>query len=364
MHLLIDGRTFSLQQKGGVSQLWSKLLDSFCFQDLFRISIFLYPGHEKNIHLAESKILENKSIEKIFCNIPPSDNFNYSNKESSKMRQEFISSATKTNLPDIVLNTYYGENIFPDCRRYMIVVHDFAHEDLVVLRTKQTTNDVVKRKVESLESATDIVYISSFTRKRAYDLYPHIMNVKNRVIYHGHDELSFRPIKKKGQFVHIGTRSGYKNFEIVAKVFSKILKVNSAISLLIVGGEAVDALTKDLLNNFPDQVVFCTDVSDDIILTYLASSDAYISASYYEGFGIPVLNALYTETQLILSDIPVYKEIASHFAHFFDPTDDQQLEEHVYKIFHSNSLNVPRCDRSWERVSNDYASFILSESSI
>ncbi len=358
MLLLVDGRAFSLQQKGGVSQIWAKIVASEDFLQVFDVCLFLYPGYLKNIHLKDSGLLENSAVVKIICDIPPTDNGQYSNAVSAERRRSLVKTELPGRVPHTVINTYYGENIFPDCPRYLVVVHDFAHEDLAMLAQKPSTPGVIQRKVQSIESASDVVYISGFTRARAFGLYPHLKQRRDTIIFHGHERFGARPKRISGKFIHIGTRSGYKNFGIVAGAFEKQLALNDQLSFSIVGGESADGRINKLIESFPDRVTFATDVSDEYIFGEIASSEFFISASEYEGFGIPVLNALHVGTHPVLSKIRPFQEIASHFGSYFAPDSQKELEDLLGRIAKTPPLTKPNAFRSWDQVARDYVDFI------
>lgn len=358
MLLLVDGRAFSLQQKGGVSQIWAKIVASQNFLNAFDVCLFLYPRYLKNIHLKESGLLENGAVIKIISDIPPTDNVHYDTAVSAEHRRALVKKRLAGRMPEAVLNTYYGENIFPDCTRYLVVLHDFAHEDLPVLSQKPSTAGVIQRKVQSMEKASDVIYISGFTRARAFVLYPHIKSRRDAIIFHGHEQFGARPDRISGKFIHIGTRSGYKNFGIVAGAFETQLAVHSNISLSIRGGEPADQRINKLIENFPERVTFATDVSDEHIFGEIASSEFFISASEYEGFGIPILNALHLGTHPILSRIRPFQEIASHFGSYFAPDSQKELEELIGRAAKSPPLMKPNAFRSWDRVARDYVDFI------
>lgn len=358
MLLLVDGRAFSLQHKGGVSQIWAKIIASQSFKQAFEICLFLYPEHRKNIHLKESGLLENSAVIKIVSDIPPTDNSHYANAISAEHRSMLVKKGLPGRMPEAVINTYYGENILPDCARYLVVVHDFAHEDLPVLARKPSTAGVIQRKVQSIESTSDVVYISGFTRARALDLYPHLKNRRDTIIFHGHESFEPRPERVRGKFIHIGTRDGYKNFGIVARAFEKQLAVFPEISLSIIGGEAADARINKLVESYPGRVTFATDVSDEFIFSEIASAEYFISASEYEGFGIPVLNALHLGTHPVLSRIRPFQEIASHFASYFAPDSQTELEDLIARFAKVSPKTRPNAFRSWDRVARDYVDFI------
>jgi glycosyltransferase involved in cell wall biosynthesis len=57
----------------------------------------------------------------------------------------------------------------------------------------------------------------------------------------------------------------------------------------------------------------------------LDDSFALVSASKDEGFGIPVIEAMSRSIPVVLSDIPIFREVASEAAHFFDPESPSEF---------------------------------------
>lgn len=356
--LLIDGRAFSLQSKGGVSQIWAKILVARDFRAEVDLHLVLYPGHEKNIHLQESGLLTHPEVRRTMCSIPPSDNSNHRTAEHRQKRLGEILRDRQGSLPDVVLNTYYGENLVPDCPRYVVVVHDFAHEDLPLLAQKPSTPEVVRRKLEAMESASELIYISGFTKNRAETLYPQFKARKSTVIYHGHDQMTAQPPRSAAKFVHVGTRGGYKNFGVVLQAMKPLLASYPRLKFAVVGGEPADDALKALMAAFPEQVTFETDVSDDRVMEQIASSDGYISASEYEGFGIPLLNAMSFGTWPILADIPPYRELAAHFGSFFPSDRADLLQDQLVKCMNAPDRRRPIALRPWEQVAKDYLTLL------
>ncbi|MBQ2481657.1 MAG: glycosyltransferase, partial [Treponema sp.] len=58
-----------------------------------------------------------------------------------------------------------------------------------------------------------------------------------------------------------------------------------------------------------NSIVFTGFLPDEELKQLLASAKILVQPSLYEGFGIPPLQALYSGTKAIISDIPVFKEI-------------------------------------------------------
>ena len=80
-----------------------------------------------------------------------------------------------------------------------------------------------------------------------------------------------------------------------------------------------------------NRIHFLPIVNDDVLRLAYAGADAMVHASLMEGFGIPVVEALASGTGLILSDIPVYREIAGSMAAFVDPVDPDAWGEAILR---------------------------------
>ena len=85
------------------------------------------------------------------------------------------------------------------------------------------------------------------------------------------------------------------------------------------------ALTKEvpLLGYIPDE--------DKANLFKLAT--IFCFPSFYEGFGIPILEAFIAKTPVIASNIPPHKEIAELCAVFFNPNDVAELSQKLQNLF-------------------------------
>jgi glycosyltransferase involved in cell wall biosynthesis len=355
--VLVDGRIFTLQTKGGISQLWAYIIASPSWQRQIRTSLLVYPGHEQNVHLAESGLLARPdAVQIITSHIAPSDNSKWSGPEHDAARLDIIAAAHVA--PKAVLNTYYGENIFPPCSRYIVTALDFAHEELPGLRDKPSTSGVLRQKERAFRQASHVSFISNASRQRFFVHYGWYPRQNTGVIYLGHDP--FRPEldKARNLIIHVGTRGGYKNFSTVAAGLTKLMSQRSAVRILALGGEPADAAIGELMTRFPGRVRFDPAPSDREIDRAMATATVYVSASQYEGFGIPLLNAMRMGTVPVVSDIPVYREIAGRRGIFFAPTSAGSLAS-ALDVALATTPGPCTVWRSWDDVARDYVKLML-----
>jgi glycosyltransferase involved in cell wall biosynthesis len=73
------------------------------------------------------------------------------------------------------------------------------------------------------------------------------------------------------------------------------------------------------------RLVFHDGVTDAEYAELLASATALVHASRAEGFGIPLVEAMRLGTPVVVSDIPIFREIGGDAALFFDPNNPESL---------------------------------------
>lgn len=194
-----------------------------------------------------------------------------------------------------------------------------------------------------------ILTISEFSRKEVLDNYHVSENrvatigaswgnlVANTTALHNRqvnsEALGRYKLAPEKYFLSIGTLSPRKNIETMVKAFAALAEDTrfDDYKLVVAGKEGwlyepiykvLDALHSARPElRLKQRIIFTGYIDDHTAASLLAHCKALVSASHYEGFGLPPLEALNYDREIILSDIPVYREIYNNFAHFFPPTD-------------------------------------------
>ena len=120
-------------------------------------------------------------------------------------------------------------------------------------------------------------------------------------------------VEKKEGIVFIGSIKKHKGLHVLLEAYNKLRGEDGDCPTLTVIGH-VDFRTKDkeileVIKKNKDSVNFLGAVDDKTLYDVLSHSAVLVSPSFYEGFGIPPLEAMYLGTPAIISDIPVYKEV-------------------------------------------------------
>ena len=175
--------------------------------------------------------------------------------------------------------------------------------------------------------------------------------------------------KEQNTFLMVGTIEPRKGHAQTLESFELLWEKGIEVKLVIVGkqGWLVDDLIKKI-NNHPqlNKKLFYLQNTDDKELQKLyKSSTALISASYGEGFGLPLIEASYYNLPIIARDIPIFKEVASNHAYYYrDSKDPKDLSDAVIKWLklykddtYPKSDNIPYL--SWAQSANELIKNII-----
>ena len=146
--------------------------------------------------------------------------------------------------------------------------------------------------------ADGIIAVSNSTLEDGY--YPEILKKPRRVIYHGveshwdHSALTQHKISMEYPFLlFVGKRHHYKNFRVILDAFEKSPELREKFCILAIGGEALSLYEKKAMNRLGDKFLHWENVDNSELLALYRTCSAYVSSSLIEGFGFPVIEALF-----------------------------------------------------------------------
>lgn len=128
-------------------------------------------------------------------------------------------------------------------------------------------------------------------------------------------------------FLYVGGLENRKNILVMLRGFRKFLfESNTHYCLKIVGSLAgACAEVLDELKAHPDIFLLSGPISDDQLAELYQQANALLFPSLEEGFGLPLVEAMALRCPAIVSDIPVFREIAKDAAMYFSPSSEDEL---------------------------------------
>jgi glycosyltransferase involved in cell wall biosynthesis len=149
-------------------------------------------------------------------------------------------------------------------------------------------------------------------------------------------------------FLVVGNLAPGKNLSVVAQAIERIKNVGFRTVVVGRNDPAVFAHVAE-----SDRFLMAGRISDGALKSLYSRALALIFPSLYEGFGIPLLEAMAYDCPVIASDIPSTREVAGSIPTYFDPTNADQLAAIM-----SDYLNVqPRYSISRQAVATRFAKY-------
>lgn len=143
------------------------------------------------------------------------------------------------------------------------------------------------------------------------------------------------PATKEKSLLFVGNIKKHKGLHILLQAFLQLQKRGFDGKLIIVGNadnfRTSDDSILSQISTIPN-ITFTGRISDDDLKSLYHKVSLLVQPSLYEGFGMPPLEALTCGTNVVLSDIPVFKEIYKDFpVTFFKQNDSEDLCDKILK---------------------------------
>ncbi|MBN1688174.1 MAG: glycosyltransferase family 4 protein [Candidatus Omnitrophica bacterium] len=214
---------------------------------------------------------------------------------------------------------------------------------------------------DSENSKRDIMQELRIPEKKIHLVYPSghegFSNMKNHPKW---EILKKRLNIAEKYFLSVGTLEPRKNLERVIRAFDEFLKQKRGdvrFQLVIAGsrsfaqGRAYELLVHGSQANL-DDILFTDYLSQEELNLLYSNSQALIFPSLYEGFGIPVLEAMASGTPVLTSKTSSLPEVAGSAAWLVDPTQTQQIVEGMITFGHDESVRSDFVEKGFQQIKN------------
>ncbi len=248
--------------------------------------------------------------------------------------------------------------------KYVVTIHD-----LIFLRFPENYNridrEIYKKKVEYACTTADKIIAISEQTKRDLMEFLKVPSHKIEVIYqscaasfHHISDYRYRHLVQKkynlpeNYILYVGTIEKRKN---LATLVEAIGKSNTQLPLVAIGKqtdytkEVMDMIDKYKLGN---QVALLQNISFLDLPSIYQSANLFVYPSLFEGFGIPVLEALYSKTPVIAATGSCLEEAGGPNSIYVDPKNSDELAQQIDRVIENGELQLEMKEKGFEYAQN------------
>jgi glycosyltransferase involved in cell wall biosynthesis len=227
----------------------------------------------------------------------------------------------------------------------VITIYDLIYEKYPDHFPEHEVNEVLRNKKSLIQRADQIITISQSAKNDLCKLYTVDEN-KIRVVYLGNslqesdtaiDSIQGMELPKK-YILYVGNRDGYKNFSPFVRSIAPLFHNDRNLHLMCTGRKFTSveiALFKELRIESRVHVRF---VSDQMLIQLYKNARAFVFPSLYEGFGIPVIEAMSNGCPAVISNTSSLPEIGGSAALYFDPHISDSMRQAVERCLNDDSV--------------------------
>ncbi len=254
-----------------------------------------------------------------------------------------------------LIGMIYPQNLAPISRFYWQVWLPACvrNSNMIIADSENTKKDII-RLLNIRQDRIRVIYLAA---NRSFSVIAYKGRQRDRLKKYG---INTRYI------LNVGTIEPRKNVANLIRAFAGYLNNSRMweLSLVIVGkkGWAYNEALKTAIDmGVRENIIFCDYIDEaDLVLMYNLA-ELFIYPSFYEGFGLPVLEAMGCAAPVICSNTSSLPELAGDAAILVDPSDNAAIEKSIADILSDDGLKKTLSDRSlkqaarfsWEKAAKE-----------
>lgn len=253
-------------------------------------------------------------------------------------------------------------------QKSVVTIHDLA---FLLYPETFPAKDAFLHKLyvrEAITKADHLIAITEATKQDIIKFY-NINPAKITVVYHGVDKSRFRLMQTgeeslivdvkskynitKPYILYIGNVQPRKNIQGLIKAYQKLRKTTDHnYQLVIAGAKAwlVEDVMKEIGDDYRDDIIFTGRFEDAELSPLLWGADLFVLPSFYEGFGLPILEAMACGVPTVVSNTPSLVEVGGDASLSFDPHNIDDIAKVLDNIISNPDLRQKMRDRGLERA--------------
>ena len=340
MRILYDYQAFDIQRSGGVSNVFSLLVDEVRKREEVKIGI----ASTENLYmLAQGYPSEETVLQRLIEKGRVPQETVLGDVDWKKVNKVYSKNAIQKNDYDVFHPTHYDPYFleYGINKPYVVTVHDLAFEKLrnYIQHNEQMCLADFDNRRDIMAAASKVVAISEATKRDIIDIYK-VPESKIEVVYNAYrklpDNYGYNNPFDFPYILYVGTRQGPLNYKCFIPFFNQIvpfMKEHKEFKLVCTGQKftkfELDMFRQYGLENRVENYY----LNEDGLNNLYHHAFCFVFPSEFEGFGLPILEAYKNGCPALLNDIPVFREVAGDCGAYFDITDGKSLNERLEGLF-------------------------------
>lgn len=340
MKVLFDHQIFSSQVYGGVSKYFAEI-----------INIIPSEYREISAWLSNNEYVKHYSLFKATPFFPKKD-FRGKGRIMAELGKLYSLYKINQGNFDVFHQTNFDNYCFSALKGKPMVT---TYHDVNFLTERNYNERMVSLQKKSLERADKVIAISENTKKDMLEFFD-INEEKVEVIYHGVSKIEFTPsqasrIVDYPYILYVGMRHAFKNFRKFIQAFSLVAHKYPDVNIICTRSNFTNeelAFFHQLKIEKRMKVI----LADEITLARLYRDALFfVFPSTYEGFGMPILEAMTYGCPTALADASCFPEIAKDATLYFDPNNIDSIASVLEEYLNSTETRDLYASRGYNRVS-------------
>ena len=231
-------------------------------------------------------------------------------------------------------NSYFNQKYYLKKKSsYVITIYDLIKEKFYNDKFK---NEEVN-KIKYFGCMDKIICISENTKKDLIDHYklsPELIEVVHLGVSFDKSYIEIdNKIPKKPYLLFVGERDRYKNFKNFILAYTKSNRLKKDFDILCFGGNSFTSEEINFFKEFRITQNIKQIIGSDLELNYVyKKARCFIFPSLYEGFGLPLLEAMNMDCPVICSDTSCFSEVTNNAAAMFDPNNIENIKHEIENV--------------------------------
>jgi glycosyltransferase involved in cell wall biosynthesis len=270
--------------------------------------------------------------------------------------------------PDILFMPMHSLPFFRSKKiKTIVTIHDLAFKFFPGHFPKKDLRRLNFFTDHAVENSDKLIAISNSTKNDLLKIYPKLKEEKIKVIYHGYDKDLFRPditeqeiqrvnskfkIQNLKFILFVGTIQPRKNIETLLEAFEVLRRREDYKNLGLVIAGCSGWLAENIVEKIKKTsgAVMTGKFETEDLPALIAGAEVFVLPSLYEGFGLPVLEAMACGTPVVVADNSSLREVIEDAGLLFNPRSSDKLADALFGILDNDKLRDSLQKKGLERA--------------